>query len=110
MEILEITPIFATKIIYPILCVVFLVLGLFCEAVCKPDESNMFSSIFCIICFVGFITFFALARAIQKPTGRNQYLVKIDEDYPLTEVIEQYDIVEVRNIDTGLYVLEDKKD
>lgn len=109
MEILEITPIFATKSIYPILCIIFLALGLLCQAVCTPSEDNMFGTIFCTICFIGFLAFYIFARNVKESTGRNQYLVKIDKDYPIAEVIEQYDIVEVRNADTGLYLLEDKE-
>lgn len=110
MEILETIPIMIPNDLFPILCTVFLALGLLCHAVCKPNVDNMFGTIFCIVCFAGFLICLVLGAAIQKPSGRNQYLVKIDEDYPLAEVIEQYDIIKVRNADTGLYLLEDKKD
>lgn len=96
--------------LFPILCTVFLALGLLCHAVSKPNIDNLFGTIFCIVCFAGFFICLVLGAAIQKPSGRNQYLVKIDENYPLAEIIEQYDIVEMRNADTGLYLLEDKKD
>lgn len=110
MEILETIPILATKDIYPILAIIFLVLGFLCGAIYNPNE-NKFGAIFCTICIIGVFIFFTLARTqiTKVPTGRNQYLVKIDKDYPIAEVIEQYDIVEIRNADTGLYLLEDKE-
>lgn len=103
MEILETIPIMVCRNVFPILCIAFLMIGII-DCVLKDLDALG------VICFIGFLVCLILGAATQKPSERNQYLVKINEDYPIAKVVKQYDIVEVRNADTGLYLLEDKKD
>lgn len=108
MEILETTPVFTTSLALTIITLASFSIVVICVMI-NADGENIFLVILSIICALGFIVGFVLTKTVKIPTERNQYLVKIDKNYPIAKVVEQYDIIEVRNADTGLYLLEDKK-
>lgn len=83
--------------------------GALCLAVgiSKPYEwYSVAAGVMAILCVLGIFILIIISDEIQKPTGRYQYEVIIDDTVSVTELYEKYEVVEQRG---EIWVLKDKE-
>jgi hypothetical protein len=73
-------------------------------SICENNRRN--STIFASLCGLSLIILFALLGFIDKPTGKYEYKVTIDDSVSMNEFNERYEIIEVEG---KIYTIKEKE-
>ena len=79
---------------------------------CTSNDLEIGAIVFCTLFILSFITILIgiINEATEQKvdTGRKQYIVRIDDNYPLNDFYEKYEIIEHTKY-TDVYTIEEKE-